>query len=53
MIDWKLPLNAYLENKIRNNLCVSKYWSVKINDKKFEYMENVNEVVQTILDNVK
>ena len=23
MIDWKLPLNAYLENKIRNNLCVN------------------------------
>lgn len=34
------------------SICVSKYWSVRINDKKFEYMENVNEVVQTILDNV-
>ena len=35
------------------SICVNKYWSVSINDKKFEYMENVNEVVQTILDNVK
>ena len=35
------------------SICVSKYWSVRINDKKFEYMENVNEVVKTILDNVK
>lgn len=34
------------------SICVSKYWSVSINDKKFEYMENVNEVVQTILENV-
>ena len=34
------------------SICVSKNWSVSINDKKFEYMENVNEVVQTILDNV-
>lgn len=35
------------------SICVNQYWSVSINDKKFEYMENVNEVVQTILDNVK
>ena len=35
------------------SICVNKYWSVRINDKKFEYMENVNEVVKTILDNVK
>jgi len=35
------------------SICVNQYWSVRINDKKFEYMENVNEVVQTILDNVK
>lgn len=35
------------------SICVNQLWNVKINDKKFEYMENVNEVVQTILDNVK
>ena len=34
------------------SICVSQLWCVRINDKKFEYMENVNEVVQTILDNV-
>lgn len=35
------------------SICVNQYWNVSINDKKFEYMENVNEVIQTILDNVK
>ena len=35
------------------SICVNQYWNVRINDKKFEYMENVNEVIKTILDNVK
>ena len=35
------------------SICVNKTWRVSINDKKFEYMENVNEVIKTILDNVK
>ena len=34
------------------SICVNQFWNVRINDKKFEYMENVNEVVKTILDNV-
>ena len=32
------------------SICVNQFWNVRINDKKFEYMENVNEVVKTILD---
>ena len=34
------------------SICVNQFWNVRINDKKFEYMENVNEVIKTILDNV-
>lgn len=34
------------------SICVSNNWSVCINDKKFEHMENANEAIKTILDNV-